>query len=128
MSPVVFSARVELLAALVVLVVALVALLWARTLTGPCSAPGCTSRAWWRVYLVIRGDDGAIPDPLVRLPTPTRVCGRCRPALAKGDPRPSKLDRQAIARGLARVQRERPNWDRTQIDFEHVVAAHLRGL
>lgn len=101
---------------------------WARSLTGSCSAPGCTRRAWWRVFVVVRGDTGTIPDPLVRLPTPARVCSRCRPALLKGDPRPAKPDRKAIAAGLARQHGERPNWDRTQIDFEHVVAARLRRL
>lgn len=107
----------------------LVFILWreASRLAGPC-AGGCRRRAWWRVILVVRPAKGARPDPLARLPMPVRLCGRCFRDLKKGDPRPLREDRKTIGAKLARIHGEKPDWNRTQNDREHVVAAHLRGL
>lgn len=105
-------------------------ILWREVtrLAGRCSAPGCKGRGWWRVFLIVRPAKGGKPDPLSKLPTPLRACGACRRAMKKGDPRPVREDRKVIGSKLARLTGEKPDWNRTTNEFEHVVAVKLRGI
>lgn len=119
--------RIEFAVALPVLVLLLIAFREALKIAGRCST-GCGRRGWWRVILIVHPEKGAKPDPLARIPMPIRLCSTCRDDLKNGDPRPCRADRKTIGARLTRLHGERPDWNRTENDFEHVVASHLRGL
>jgi hypothetical protein len=91
-----------------------------------CSNSECGRGGWYRVFAIVRGSSG--PRELMRLATPYRVCRACGRDL---DPATLEIEpsvRRALSRGLEKKWGERPDWGRTQVELEHVVAAYLRRI
>jgi hypothetical protein len=92
----------------------------------PCSHAGCDGAAWWRVFVIVRASGGERPRVLVRLATPFRVCGACFADLDPQTALPDKSLRRQVARTAEKMHGEAPDWRRTRLDREHVLAAWLR--
>lgn len=98
---------------------------WRRIRHMPCSNPECRGRSWWRVFLILRDEDGR---DLARMPTPFRVCGACFRDLDPTTATPDRPIRRSIAKALQERHGRRPAWNRTALDREHVFAAWLRRI
>jgi hypothetical protein len=92
----------------------------------PCSNPSCHNGAWWRVFVVVRASGGERPMVLARLATPFRVCGRCFADLDPQTAIPERALRKEVSRATLKAHGEVPDWKRTRLDREHVLAAWLR--
>jgi len=91
-----------------------------------CSYSGCTNAAWWRLSVVVRASGGERPKMLARLATPFRVCGSCFRDLDPAGALPDRDLRRQVAYTTLKVHGEKPDWSRTVLDREHVLAAWLR--
>lgn len=122
MIAVILAALVPFLIALLVIAIVLYAD------AHPCSRADCGAGAWWRVFVVVRASGGERPRVLARLATPYRVCGACFADLDPKTALPEKALRRAVAHTTQKMHGEAPDWSRTQVDREHVLAAWLRRL
>lgn len=112
--------------ALSVLIVVALALAMDYETHHPCSHAGCSGGAWWRVFVIVRASGGERPKVLARLATPFRVCGACYADLDPQTALPEKALRRAVGHSTQKIHGEAPDWNRTQVDREHVLAAWLR--